>query len=186
MTGAPNTEEDNDVTPRDTARRRTVLVMRHCKSDWDREDLADFDRPLSRRGLRDARRIGRLIRKAGFTPDAIIASPAARTRRTAEIIARRSGCEGAIVWEQSLYGTEADEYIAALRGATDRASRVMIIGHNPALEQLVGVLAGGKVRVPTGGVARLEVSGTAPWKKLAPGGCTLTWLLVPRLLRAFR
>lgn len=161
--------------------------MRHCKSDWSVEALDDFDRPLSDRGRKDARRAGRFLRAAGLEPDAIVASPSARTRATVRIVARRAGLRAPVLFEQALYGTEADAYLELLRALDPEVTLPLVVGHNPALEQLVACLGAGLVRLPTGAVllirAGTELNPLASWSELGPGRCTLQWLLVPRLLR---
>jgi phosphohistidine phosphatase len=168
---------------------RALLVMRHGKSDWTQDGMEDFDRPLSRRGLDDARRMGRFLARAGLKPDVLIASPAARTRRTARILARRAKGRPPIIWEPSLYGAEADAYVTVLKGLEESVSVPLLVGHNPALEQLTSILTGGSVQLPTGAMLMLhtgtELAPLGRWSDLAPGSCALAWLLTPRLLRAF-
>lgn len=163
--------------------------MRHCKSDWEQDGLDDFDRPLSHRGLSDARRMGRFLRKAGLTPDALIASPSARTRRTARILASRAELRSPIAWEQSLYGADADAYVALLIGLEESITMPLVVGHNPALEHLVALLTGGSVRLPTGAMLLLhtgtELNPLRRWSDLSPGSFTLAWLVTPRLVGAF-
>jgi phosphohistidine phosphatase len=134
--------------------------------------------------------MGNLVRKARLTPELIIASPAARTRRTAEIVAERCGYAGSITWQRSLYGTETESHLTEIQGIGRGVSTALIVGHNPALEQVVAALTGGLIRLPAGALVLLE-AGTEihplrRWADLSPGGCTLRWLVVPRLLRSLR
>lgn len=168
---------------------RALIFMRHCKSDWGQDGLDDFDRPLSQRGIEDARRMGRFFRETGLTPDALVASPSARTRRTVEIVARAAKCRLPIVWERSFYGTGADSYLPTLRALEGSITTPLVVGHNPALEEIVALLAGGSVRLPTGAMVLLhpgtELHPVRRWSDLAPGSCALAWLVTPRLARAF-
>jgi phosphohistidine phosphatase len=177
------------VTP-SPDRPRALLVMRHCKSDWDAEGLDDFDRPLSSRGRKDARRVGRFLCAAGLAPDAIVASPSARTRATLRIVARRAGCIAPVAYEQGLYGAEAESYLSILRALDPAISFPFLVGHNPAIEHLVAILTGGAVRLPTGSVLLLgpgtELEPLESWSELGPRTCTLEWLLRPRILRVLR
>ena len=169
-------------------RPRVLLLMRHCKSDWGMEGLEDFDRPLSGRGRKDARRAGRFLGAAGIEPDAIVASPSARTRATTEIVARRARLDAPVAWEQGLYGAEAETYLAILKGLDPAFTSALLVGHNPALEHLVASLTGGLVHLPTGSLLLLrpgtELEPMESWSGLGPGTCTLEWLVSPRLLRA--
>ena len=167
---------------------RALLFMRHCKSDWDQDGVDDFDRPLSGRGIEDARRMGRFLKESGLAPDALVASPSARTRRTVEIVARRAKCRLPIVWERSLYGTGADTYVSTLRALEGSITTPLLVGHNPSLEEIIALLTGGYVRLPTGAMVLLhpgtELYPLRRWSELAPGSCALAWLVTPRLARA--
>ena len=88
---------------------KTLLILRHAKSDWETPDVADHDRPLNGRGKRDAPRMGRLLRDENLVPDLIISSTAKRARKTAKLVAEASGYEGEIRLAETLYlaGPEA-------------------------------------------------------------------------------
>src|SRR6266487_1946293 len=108
---------------------KSVLVLRHAKSSWKHPDLADHDRPLNKRGKRDAALMGRLLKREDLVPDIIISSTATRARATAETVAKASGYKGEIVLNKSLYAAEPEAYLCILHDLSDKYVRVLIVGH---------------------------------------------------------
>src|SRR6266487_357541 len=98
---------------------KSILVLRHAKSSWKQPELADHDRPLNKRGKRDAPLVGRLLKKKGLVPDNIISSTAMRARATAEAVAKASGYKGEITFNRSLYAAGPQAYIDALQDLSD-------------------------------------------------------------------
>jgi len=137
---------------------KTLLVQRHAKSSWKHPELSDHDRPLNKRGKRDAPRMGRLVAAQGLRPDVIVSSTARRARRTAEEVARHAGCEGVVQLDRRLYLASPDEIVDVVRGVAGSARRVMVVGHNPGLEDLVARLAGRHETLPTAALAALRLS----------------------------
>src|SRR2546427_10852313 len=136
---------------------RSVLIVRHAKSSWKQPDLADHDRPLNKRGKRDAPLMGRLLKKKGLVPDNIISSTAIRARSTAKAVAKASGYKGEIILNHSLYAAGPDAYLSVMRDLSDEYARVLIIGHNPGLEELLEMLTG-EIRVmPTCSLAHVKL-----------------------------
>jgi phosphohistidine phosphatase len=128
-----------------------LLLMRHAKSSWDDPDLEDHDRPLNKRGKRDAPRMGRLLLDQGLGPDLIVTSSAIRARRTGELVAETCG-DPPLQIEPDLYHAgpeEILEVIAALAGPR----RLLVVGHNPGLEELVSMIADEWTRMPTAAIA---------------------------------
>lgn len=136
---------------------KTLLVLRHAKSSWADASLADHDRPLKKRGRRDAPRMGELIRDEGLTPDLIVSSTAKRARQTAAPVAEACGYEGEVQFTRDLYHADPEEIVQVLRPLPDEAERVLIVGHNPGLEDLVEALTDGYERMPTAALAQIEL-----------------------------
>lgn len=132
---------------------KTLLLLRHAKSSWADERLSDFDRPLNDRGRQDAPRMGRLLRQQDLVPDLIIASPAKRAAATAKRAAEAAGYEGEIRHADDLYLAEPEVYLTLARGVDDRINSLMLVGHNPGIEECVGLLAGHDELMPTAGLA---------------------------------
>ena len=144
---------------------KTLLVLRHAKSSWKHRDTSDHDRPLNKRGKRDAPRMGRVVAAQGLRPDVIVSSTAKRARWTADEVARHSGYEGAVQLERRLYLASPDEIVDVVRAVAGAARRVLVVGHNPGLEDLVARLAGRPETLPTAALAEIHLSIRA-WKDL--------------------
>jgi phosphohistidine phosphatase len=144
---------------------KTLLIMRHAKSSWKAETLPDFERPLNKRGKHDAPRMGRLIRAEGLTPDVILSSPAARARATAEAVADLSKYEGEVKFVSEFYEAGPEAYLKALRTLPDEVRSALVIGHNPALDELLESLIGESEHLPTAALARVKLR-LKRWKDL--------------------
>jgi len=145
---------------------RTLLILRHAKSSWKETGLTDHDRSLNKRGRRDAPRIGELLREQGLVPDMILSSSAKRAKRTAEIVAEESGFSGEIMFSRELYAAWPESYIDALSIQPDQYECVMVVGHNPGLEELLLVLAGEAERMPTAALAQVTLP-IDSWRELS-------------------
>lgn len=137
---------------------KTILIMRHAKSSWDNDRLHDHDRPLNKRGKLNAPRMGRLLRELDLVPDLILTSSARRARDTAEAVADQSGYAGDVRIEEDLYAAPPESYIEALAALEDNPERVLIVGHNPGLEELLEALTGEQEALPTAAIARVDLS----------------------------
>lgn len=158
-----------------------LLIMRHAKSDWGEPAAADHARPLAPRGVRAAKRMGRLLTDAGAAPDLVLTSTAVRARTTAELAAEAGVWSAPIEARGSLYGATAADVVTEL-AAANLPDRVMVVGHEPTSSELVALLSGGgRVRMPTAAVACIELTGS--WADLAPGRGRLRWLVTPSLVK---
>ena len=144
---------------------KTLLVMRHAKSSWKDSTLPDEQRPLNKRGLANAPRMGRLLWETGLVPQAILSSTAVRARQTALAVAEACGFEGDIQFEAGLYGAPPETYLELLRAAPADLARVLVVGHNPGVELLVTELTGEEEHLSTGAIARIELD-IAGWADL--------------------
>jgi len=146
---------------------KILTLVRHAKSSWKDPDLADHERPLNKRGKRDAPEMGRRLAARGRRPDLIVTSPALRARRTAETIAEAVGYRVEdIVEDERLYDAGAAELLDVIQEMDDSHRHVMLFGHNPAFTQLVNRLADEAVdNLPTCGVVRFEHAGPT-WSEI--------------------
>jgi len=135
---------------------KSVLLLRHAKSSWKHPDLNDQDRPLNKRGKRDALIMGRLLKRKDLVPDIIISSTAIRARSTAEAVAKAYGYKGEIILNKSLYAAGPEAYLGLMRDLSDKYVRVLIVGHNPGLEELVEMLTGEIHLIPTCSLAHVK------------------------------
>ncbi|MEE9264214.1 MAG: histidine phosphatase family protein [Vicinamibacteria bacterium] len=147
---------------------KTLLVLRHAKSSWKDPDLPDHDRPLNKRGKKDAPVMGKLIGKKKLTPDWILSSTAVRAMKTAESAAETSKFSGEIQFEEELYLARPSTIIELIqKSAPKSAETILIVGHNPGFEELVGILAGQKQLFPTAALAQIELA-VERWDELTP------------------
>ena len=122
---------------------KTLILMRHAKSDWGNENLPDIDRPLNARGVKDAARMGKELKQRGLVPDLILCSPALRTRQTAEGLTGAEGLSGVPVQIiESLYGAAPRTLLSALQSAPENCECVMVLAHNPGIGELAEGLTG--------------------------------------------
>ena len=134
---------------------KTLLVLRHAKSSWNDQALDDHERPLNKRGRRDAPRMGELVREYGLIPDVIISSDAVRARLTAEAVAEAARYAGEILLDPHLYLACPADILSLLTTVRENAGTVMIVGHNPGLEKLVEQLTGERQDLPTAALAQI-------------------------------
>jgi phosphohistidine phosphatase len=168
---------------------RTLILLRHGKSNWSDSTLADIDRPLAPRGERASKRIAKYMRRKKIRPDLVLCSTSVRTRQTLEAIqpSLRKGCPVELL--PQLYAASEQELLEQLHALSGSTSSVMVIGHNPGLHQLALALAsrGADLRrleekFPTGALATLVVHSES-WAALSPGDAELIDYVVPRQLR---
>jgi phosphohistidine phosphatase len=136
---------------------KSLLILRHAKSSWKHPELTDHDRPLNKRGKRDAPCMGEILRSEHLIPEAIISSTAARAHATAEAVAKASGYKGEVTLNRSLYAAGPEAYLDVLHDLSDDYVRVLIVGHNPGLEELVEMLTGETHPLPTCSFAHIKL-----------------------------
>lgn len=124
------------------AATRELLILRHAKSDWFSGASGDFERPLNERGRQDAPRMGDWLRQRGLVPDQVISSPAERARQTSLAVVEALDIqESHIHWDRRVYMAGVRELLDVLADCPGSARRVLLVGHNPGLEELVVYLA---------------------------------------------
>ena len=166
---------------------RELLLLRHGKSDWN-SNTDDFDRPLKDRGKRAAQRMGVWLATHDKIPDTIISSPAERALSTAEKCGKAMG-QGTdnILQQQKFYHADSNDFFDVLRKIPASASRVMLVGHNPGLEDLLISLTDGAAKpeedgklLPTATLALLEIDQN--WSEIKRGCARLGQIIRPRTL----
>lgn len=134
---------------------KTLLLMRHAKSSWKDDKLSDIERPLKKRGRKDAKQIARVIAKNDLIPDVIIASTAVRAKETAKILKQELGLEEKIKLSEKLYMGEPDDFVEVLKEVDNQYNTVLVVAHNPGLEAYLQIIDGEIESVPTGGLGYL-------------------------------
>ena len=141
--------------------------MRHAKSSWSDTGLSDHDRPLNKRGRRDAPTMARLLAAEDLVPNLILSSTANRARSTAELFVENcDGIECDVETTDEFYHAPARTYLESVVKFPDSVATAMIVGHNPGMEQLVEVLSGSYQRMPTAATAWFEFD-IPSWRELS-------------------
>ncbi len=168
-----------------------LAILRHAKSSWAEPAQADFDRPLAPRGLQAAPLMGRHMLEIGLRPDVVLCSPAARTKATAALVLAAFGLQQPrVVFDAMIYEATADNLFARLQGVPDSVETVLLIGHNPGLQDLVLGLAERplpkayadlEVKLPTAALVLLQIP-VGTWSSLGLGMCRIAHVMRPRQL----
>ncbi|MFE9017041.1 SixA phosphatase family protein [Streptomyces sp. NPDC007808] len=166
---------------------RRLVVLRHAKSAWP-DGVADHERPLAGRGRRDAPVAGRLLAASDCLPDLAVCSTAVRARETWELVSAQWGTPPPVRLDPRVYAAEVPELLSVVHEVPPEVETLLLIGHNPGLEELVLDLAGDglddtldevRTKFPTSAIAVLAWYGTT-WRALAPGTALLTGVMVAR------
>lgn len=165
---------------------RRVYLLRHAKSSWKDRSLADRDRPLAGRGKRAAQAVAGHIEAEGIRPDLVLCSPARRSRETLERVEAAFGDRVEARFEEALYGASEAELRARLRALPPEVDSVMIVGHNPGLEDLALALASEgaerarmEEKYPTAALATIDLSAD-DWGAIEQGSGELIAYVRPR------
>ena len=148
---------------------KTLYVLRHAKSDWEDRSLTDFERPLNERGRTAAPKMGEFMRQNGFVPDLIVSSSAKRARETAELVKAAAKFEAEIRFDPKIYEASLSDLIEAVSNVENSYQKLLIIGHNPGFEHLVGSLTGAYQPMPTAALAIIELQ-IESWDEITRGG----------------
>lgn len=172
-----------------SSNKKTIYLARHAKSSWDSGVSKDFGRPLSERGQIDATRMGIELNMLGWKPEKIIASPALRAHQTclALCAGMQLSADDMVAWNKDIYAAYMITLLQILTSLPEQQQSIMLIGHNPSMEDLLLHLCGDDVPrqkngklFTTANVARLSVS--VPWKELVMHNAQLEGLLRPKEL----
>jgi len=152
---------------------KQLLLLRHAEAEPARPGLSDFDRTLTPQGHAQAQAAARRLRQFGVHLDALLASPAARARQTAVIVAAQLHLDAVLLYEPALYLGAAATVLQPLQHCSAAARAVLVVGHNPALSELARELAGNppgdehRFVLATGDLCRIEFEADS-WSTLAP------------------
>jgi phosphohistidine phosphatase len=160
---------------------KTILLLRHGKSKRGPEYETDFERPLAKRGKRDAARVGAFLAEQDLVPDLVLSSRAERARQTTLRCTEAADYQGEVRFEEVLYFAGDDAYLELLGALDDAVGSVLVVGHNPDMESVIETLSGQYARMPTAALARVDVE-VERWADLVEGGGRLAWVQLPRAL----
>lgn len=136
---------------------KTLLLMRHAKSSWANEGTPDFQRPLNSRGERDAPRIGKWIQKSGYRPEKLLSSSSVRTRETAALVLPELKPAPSVEFFDDLYHADVPTLTGVIQRADPQIEMLMVLAHNPGMEQMISSLKGQFEELPTSGLAVFQL-----------------------------
>lgn len=158
-----------------------LYLLRHAKSSWDNPHLADFDRPLNKRGQKAAPLMGSIVEERKVEPNKILCSPAKRTRETLDLFLETAKLESPVEFVDNIYAASTGELRAILKKQDSSDQSILMIGHNPGMESLLENLTGEWERFPTACLASIKLK-IDSWKDLERRSGTLEWILRPKNL----
>lgn len=153
--------------------------MRHAKSSWDNPEISDFDRPLNQRGLQAAPFMGNQMYKDKLVPDLIVSSPAKRAKQTAILVRESAGVASKIEYEDKIYEASPTTLLYLASEFSDKYESVMIVGHNPGVENFIRILTGEIHQMPTAAIAQVTLF-IESWSKISISCGKLELLIRPK------
>ena len=159
---------------------KILLLLRHAKSSWKDESLSDFDRPLNERGRKAAHAIARYIRKQKMMPDLVLSSPAVRARETTGLITTTAKLTAEIRYDQRIYEADAPRLVHIISQIEDNFGSVLLVGHNPGIEDLLGLLTGSSQHMPTAALAKIRLEGADDWSEISQSKAILDLMIKPK------
>jgi phosphohistidine phosphatase len=158
---------------------KTLFLLRHAKSSWDDPNLPDFDRPLNKRGLKTAPFVGKLMKERKIQPDIILSSPAKRAAHTAELVKESGQLKANIMFNEEIYEASPLKLLSILSKVEDKYLSVLMVGHNPGMEELLKILTGENESMPTAALAKIELK-ISSWKEISENSGKLEFLIRPK------
>ena len=167
---------------------KTISIVRHAKAERPDAYPSDFERPLTERGHKDAQLLGALIAQLEPPVDHLVSSSALRAAQTADRVASALGFKKTIAWQEAAYLAGSTTLLELLQATPEAADHVLIVGHNPGLEELAdglctGTPNGNLLTLATATLAHLVVD-ISRWSQLHWGGGQLKLLIAAKMLRS--
>ncbi len=161
---------------------KTLLLLRHGKSDWHAHYSGDHERPLAPRGKKAVRAMGEWLSKTGPVPEAIVCSTAMRARQTCSCLLEAATFTAPVTFTSELYGADVDDLLSLIHATGAGPSVLMLIGHEPTWSRAIGRFTlSGPCDFPTAALARISFA-VDTWQRVACGAGKLVWLQKPREL----
>jgi phosphohistidine phosphatase len=160
---------------------KTLFLLRHAKSSWKDDTLPDFERPLNSRGRRTTKTLSTLFTSEKVKPDLILSSCAVRARETIEPIVELAKLRSELRFDERIYEATADRLFEVILQIEKSRRTVLLVGHNPGLEELLTVFTGQSETMPTGALARISFDNSA-WESIEAQTGMLEWVVRPKEL----
>jgi phosphohistidine phosphatase len=160
---------------------RTLYLLRHAKSSWKDQSLADFERPLAKRGQEACGLIVKVITEKEIEFDLALSSTALRARQTIELISRQAWLQTELRFDERIYDASVADLVQVTSQIENDRKSVLLVGHNPGLEELLQALTGVRETLPTAALAKLKLK-ISKWSDNLESMATLEWIVRPREL----
>ena len=159
---------------------KTLTLIRHAKSSWNNPSLTDFDRPLNKRGIRDAPKVGTAIEQAGISFDRVLCSDARRARQTLSLLSHGVTVDDDVIeYRHDMYGASAHHLLSCIAEQADSVSDIALVGHNPGMEDLANNLADEHIgAMSTCNVVQIEFDCDS-WSDLSSASATVAFIIRP-------
>lgn len=160
---------------------KKIFLVRHAKSSWKDQKLSDFERPLNKRGKRDAPFMAKLLAQQGVNPELIITSPANRAITTSKYFCEELGFPFKnVIIEPKLYMASSDQFFDIIRNLNNECSSAMIFSHNPGLTEFNNILASKSIdNIPTCGIVSIS-SDVKYWSEIDSSNCKSVFFEYPK------
>ena len=161
---------------------KSVILFRHGKSDWDAQYDSDHDRPLAKRGIRDAKRMGKFLSKRAEVPELILSSSALRARETTKLAMEAGNWDVDIELEKKIYGASLEKILYVIKAQDNKYNSICLVGHEPIFSTIITLIDNKKkIKFPTATMARISFS-AGDWKRVLfePDKCKLDWFYKPK------
>jgi phosphohistidine phosphatase len=159
----------------------TLYLLRHAKSSWADESMRDSDRPLANRGREDCAIIGAFIEEKGIEFDLVLVSTAVRTRETIQLVKERAKFDSAVRYDERIYEAITSQLLEVIAQVENNLKSVLLVGHNPGIEDLLALLTGEHLQVSTATFAKIDIK--APeWSASLVNKGTVDWIVRPKEL----
>lgn len=159
---------------------KQLLLIRHAKSSWKDKNLADIERPLNKRGKKDALFMANILKKKNIYPDLILSSNAKRAKLTAELFCKEFALsDEKISIDERLYEAAHSNIIKVIKEVNENIKTLFVFGHNPGLTTLHNFLCDSYLEnIPTCGITQYQYSGE--WKDISGNSCRLLSFEFPK------
>jgi phosphohistidine phosphatase len=147
---------------------KTLILLRHAKSSWNDASLDDFDRPLNERGRKAAITVGKFLAKEKVPIDLVLSSPAMRARETSGLVLKASTISLEMRFDQRIYEASSMRLMEVVTQIDDDRNTVLLVGHNPGMEELLTLLTGKEERMQTAALATISLN-VKKWERVIPG-----------------
>jgi len=160
---------------------KTLLLLRHAKAENDAPGLTDLERALNERGEKEARSIGTFIKQQNLKLDLVLCSTAVRARQTAELVLAAAQLTASVLYDRRIYEASPEGLSEVITEVEDGMSTVLLVGHNPVMEEFLRALTDQTEPMTTGTLVKIDFD-TDAWSGVVQDQGSLVWIQRPQAL----